>query len=448
MRVLLLTLGSHGDVHPFLALALALKARGHEPLLATNPHFRAQADRAGVPFADLGQALDIAEAVRRPGAMDPMRGARVVMHDLILPHVRAVHERTLALARDFRPDAAVTHAIVLGAHWALERSGVPVVNAALAPIAWMASRDPIVFGPWRSHNPRVYATRIDAWFGRRVMRLMLDGKLNRLRRELGYPKGRDLLIGEFLRPGLNLGLWSPHYRAPAPGDPRGSVICGFPWFDAHHDHAHDGAELEAFLAAGEPPIVFTLGTAAVHLSTRFFAHAAEAARRLGRRAVLLIGRAEYADRARDLPPGVRAFTYAPFSTLLPRAAAVVHHGGIGSTAQTLRSGRPAVVCPLAHDQFDNAARAQRLGVAATLPYRRLSPERLAQALLAVMEDPETHAKARNLGERVRAEDGAAAAARALESRFGQELATRGPGVPVSAHASRDRAHEPGQASPY
>jgi UDP:flavonoid glycosyltransferase YjiC (YdhE family) len=414
VRVLLVTLGSHGDVHPFMALAVALRARGHEAVLATNPHFAAQAARAGIALEPLGGGLDVAEAVRTKGAMHPLHGTRVIMRDLLLPHVREVHDRAAALARGLRPDVAVVHPICLGAHWALDRAGVEVVPACLAPISWFGAHDPTVYGPWRSHSPAVWATRIDAWFGKRVMRLMLDGPLNRVRRELGYGRGRDLLIREFRRSGLNLGLWSPFFRGPCRGDPEGGVICGFPWFDAHHDHHAGEEELEQFLASGEPPIVFSLGTAAVHLETGFYAHAAEACRRLGKRGVLLIGRAEYAARGAGLPEGVIAVPYAPFSTLLPRAAAAVHHGGIGSTAQGLRAGRPTVICPLAHDQYDNAARAKRLGVSETLPHARVDGSRLAAALARVMEDPGTVARAAALGPRIAGEDGAAEAVMALE----------------------------------
>jgi hypothetical protein len=281
-------------------------------------------------------------------------------------------------------------------------------------MGWMTSDDQRVMLHWRSHDLSVRASKFDSWVGKHLMRFMLDGPLNRVRRGLGLPRRRDLLISEFIRPGLNLGLWSPHFRGPRPGDPQGGVICGFPWFDDHHDHQADDDQLDAFLNAGDPPIVFTLGTAAVHVPGDFYASAAASAHDLGRRAILLIGRKEYAARYCNLPPTIRAFTYAPFTTLLPRAAATVHHGGIGTTAQALRAGRPTVVVPLAHDQFDNAARVKRLGVSETVPHRRADRRALTEALSTVLDRPDVADRAANLGQRIRAEHGAARAVDALE----------------------------------
>lgn len=415
MRVLLITLGSHGDTHPYMAIARELQQRGHEAVLLTNPYFQKQIERAGLRFAPIGDNFDIAEAMATPGVMDPMKGARVVLKELTLPHVPQFYHSTQRLLAEFKPDAAVIHPICFGAHWACDQAGVPVVAGILAPIGWMESDDPIVFGPWRSHNPSPWLSRLDAWVGRLSIRFMLDGPLNRIRRELGLPKSRDFLVREFVRPGLNLGLWSSRFRGPAKGDPEGSVICGFPWFDAHHDHEHDWTAIEEFLNAGEPPLVFTLGTAAVHVPGHdFYACALEAARLLGRRAVLLIGKEEYRARLGTLPDGVRAFAYAPFSKLLPRAAATVHHGGIGSTAQGLKSGRPTVIVPLAHDQFDNAARAKRLGISETLFFKRVTGPGLAKSLRMVLESKDAGERAKRIAVEIRAENGARAAVEALE----------------------------------
>lgn len=414
---LLITLGSHGDVHPFFALAQELSRRGHAAIVATNAAFGAQSQRAGVHLVEMVAGLDIAEIMRNADVMHPSRGPRVVLKELLLPLVPDIFARTEELIREHKPDAVLIHPICLGAHWACERAGVPIVPVILAPMGWMASHDQRVMVHWRSHDLSVRSSRIDSWIGKHLMRFMLDGPLNRIRRELGLAKKRDLLVGEFIRPGLNLGLWSPHFRAPCPGDPEGGVICGFPWFDDHHDHQVADDELNAFLADGDPPIVFTLGTAAVHVPGDFYAHAARAAQELGRRAILLIGRTEYAARYRDLPKTIRTFTYAPFTTLLPRAAATVHHGGIGTTAQGLRAGKPTVIVPLAHDQFDNAARAKRLGVSETVLHARADTRALTKALHTILDRPDVANRAATLGQHVRVEAGAVIAVDHIEREF-------------------------------
>lgn len=415
MRALLTTLGSHGDVHPFIALALELKRRGHQALLMTNPMFQAQIARAGVDFAPLTEHADMKDIMANYAVMHPSRGARVVLRDLTVPMVPTMFERTADAIRAFRPDVLLNHPICFGCPWAAEKAGVRVVSVTLAPIAWMGSEDPIVFGSWRSYNPPLWATKLDAFVGRYLMRWMLDGPLNALRRQYALPKIKDHLISEFSRPGLNLGLWSPAFRGPAKGDPQGATICGWAWFDSHHDHQAPADEIAEFVDDGEPPIVFTLGSAAVHAPGRFYRAAAEAARLLSRRAVLLIGRQEYVQQLQDLPKGVRAFSYAPFSWLLPHAVLTVHHAGIGSTGQALRAARPSLGVPMAHDQFDNAARVKRLGVGDVLPHAKVTPERLARVLRPLLEDPGYAQRASALARRIGTESGAVHAVTALES---------------------------------
>ncbi len=412
MRALLITLGSHGDIHPFFALARALQTRGHDATVLTNPHFAKQAKAAGVTLVPLSDAIDIKALMQTPGAMHPLHGPRVVLKKMLLPEVPRIFERTQEVIKRLKPDVLVAHPICMGAPWAAQLAGIPVVSVALAPISWMNPADTIVFGPWRSGDPSPRSVAFDLWLGRHAMSLLLDPGLNRLRRSLGLPKARNQLIAEFVRPGLNLGLWSPHFRPPLPGDPAGGVICGFPWFDAHHDHTDDHHRLDAFLDTGDPPIVFSLGTAAVHAPGEFFQAAIRACLNLSRRGLLLVGRDEY--RPAGLPASVAAFTYAPFSSLLPRAALTVHHGGIGTTAQALGSGRPTLIAPLSHDQFDNAARARRLGVSHTLPHRALTERTLTAALDRLLADPDACVKARTLGPAIARHDGAPVATAALE----------------------------------
>jgi UDP:flavonoid glycosyltransferase YjiC (YdhE family) len=168
-----------------------------------------------------------------------------------------------------------------------------------------------------------------------------------------------------------------------------------------------------FLDSGPPPIVFTLGSSGVWVAANFYRAAAEAAAALGRRAVLLTGTPPE-NRPASLPDGAIAVDYATHSELFPRAAAIVHHGGAGTTGQALRSGRPMVIVPFSHDQPDNGARCERLGIARVVPRRAASARRLEAALRSVLEDPTVAARAAELGARTRAERGAAAAADAIE----------------------------------
>ena len=173
-------------------------------------------------------------------------------------------------------------------------------------------------------------------------------------------------------------------------------------------------ELARFLDEGPAPVVFTLGSAAVMDAGRFYEHSAVAAERLGMRAVLLIGQEPRNQPAR-LPKGIIAIPSAPFSLLFPRAAAIVHQGGVGTTAQAMRSGRPMLVMPYAHDQPDNAARVVRLGIARTISRFRYNADRAVRELSGLLGNPASVASAASVGERVRRENGVATACEAIES---------------------------------
>jgi MGT family glycosyltransferase len=412
MNVLIATLGSSGDVNPFIAVGLALRGRGHRVTFLANAYFDKQVRSAGLEFAPLGEAMDLRIVADRPDLLHRRKALVAILDSMIVPHIPVVIDALTGLIRETRADLVLAHHTCVGAHWICERLGVPSAGAVLAPLLWPSLEDSRVFLAWEPQGPPPWyqraRDRIACW----GMRWVVDRRFNRVRRRYGFPAGSDLFYADVLGGSVNLGLWSRHFRGSMSDDPPHGRICGFPWFDRHDEFEHASDEVEQFLQDGEPPIVFTLGSAAVHLAGDFYSCAAEACRILRRRGVLLTRYAENAPR--DLPSGVRAFTYVPFSRLLPRACATVHHGGIGSTAQGMRAGRPTVIVPFCNDQFDNAARAQRLGVSATLHRTRLTPPRLADALRSVLEDAAASPRAAQLGHLLSAEDGALTAAIALE----------------------------------
>lgn len=164
----------------------------------------------------------------------------------------------------------------------------------------------------------------------------------------------------------------------------------FPLFDPHPDAAPAPA-LDAFLQAGPAPLVFTHGTGNTQAAV-YFRHARAAADRLGRRAIFLTPHRGQVPA--DLPDTMLWQDYVPLRRLLPRAAALIHHGGIGTTAEALRAGTPQLVVPLAHDQFDNAARVAALGAGAALPATRLDEDRLVRRLAALLAAPGLHERTR------------------------------------------------------
>ena len=207
-------------------------------------------------------------------------------------------------------------------------------------------------------------------------------------------------------------MFSRTLGAPQPDWPRQTVQTGFCFYDGQKDTGQMPQGLQEFLDAGEPPIVFTLGSAAVMDARDFYEVSAAAAARLNKRAVLIYG-------IFNQPPGgltddIRAFDYAPFSLVFPRAACVVHQGGVGTTGQVLRAGVPQLVVPFAHDQPDNAARCVRLGVAETIARFDYNVDSACKALGKLLSASSYKTRAFEAAAIVAGEGGTSAACDAIE----------------------------------
>ncbi len=412
-RVLLVTFGSFGDLHPYVALALALEARGHRVTLATSATYRAKIEGLGLRFhavrPDLRPEPDL---VRR--IMDLRRGPEFVIRDLFMPALRDTYEDLVPAVRD--ANLVVSHPLAFSAPLAAATQRVAWASTVLSPLSLFSAYDPPALPP----APWLTALRpLGPLFFRPLMALMRwsirswSRPYHQFRAELGLPPSADPIFAGQHAPGLVLALFSPVLAPPQPDWPPQTCVTGFPFFDRDGEPGlSDG--LTRFLDSGPPPIAFTLGTSGVLDPGPFYQESAAAARLLGRRAVLLVGRVPGIVLPSSLPEGVAAFDYAPFSALFPRAAAVVHQGGVGTTGQALRAGVPMLVVPFAHDQPDNAERARRLGVARVLTRARYTAARAAEALRALLERPRYAARAAEVGRGVRAEDGTATACAAIE----------------------------------
>jgi rhamnosyltransferase subunit B len=236
------------------------------------------------------------------------------------------------------------------------------------------------FDPWRAELGLGPTPRVDRWWH--------------------SPDGVVCLFPDWFGPPLS--DWPPNV-----------VTTDFPLWNDGSDGGLP-ADVAAFLAAGEPPLVFTPGTANMH-GRAFFAAAVDAARRLGRRVLLLTKFPEQLPSS--LPPGVMHAAYVPLDVLLPRAAAFVHHGGVGSMSQALAAGVPQLIMPLAHDQFDNLARVKKLGAGAGVGVRRFTGRRVAAVLTRLLDSAEVTNACRAAAARLTARDGLTRAAAAIEARL-------------------------------
>ena len=415
-RIVLTTFGSLGDLHPYIAIALGLKARGHDAVLATSGHYRQKIQALGIGFQPIRP--DLSDLSADPGLvarlLDRRQGTECVIRELIMPALRASWEDTLAAAEG--ADLLVSHTLTFTTRLAAEKKGIPWASTMLQPIGFLSIHDPPVLplAPFlaklRFLGPVFH--RLLFSLGKRRFRPWF-APWHRLRADLGLPPTAEQPLFEAQHaPSLVLALFSKVFADKQPDWPRQTTLTGFPFYDQDGEPGLN-AELASFLDEGHPPIVFTLGSSAVRDAGAFYEHSAAAAKRLGRRAVLLVGK-ETANRPDRLPDGVVAFDYVPFSELFPRAAAIVHQGGVGTTAQAMRSGRPMLVVPYAHDQPDNAERLTRLGIARTIGRHRYNAERAARELQRLLSTPSYSEKALAVSKRIKEEDGVRAACDALE----------------------------------
>jgi UDP:flavonoid glycosyltransferase YjiC (YdhE family) len=236
-----------------------------------------------------------------------------------------------------------------------------------------------------------------------------------LRCELGLPKGKNPIFDAKHSPNLVLALFSRELGTEQKDWPENTLIAGFCFYDADAGNTALAAELEDFLNAGEPPVVFTLGSAAVLAAGDFYEQSARAAIRLGIRAVLLIGNDPRNRPQTPLPKSICVAEYAPYSGLFPRTSLVVHQGGVGTTAQCLRAGRPMLIMPYSHDQPDNARRMRRMGVARVIQRAHYVPWHVARKVRAMLAEPDFEVRAREAAVEVARENGVKTACDALEA---------------------------------
>jgi UDP:flavonoid glycosyltransferase YjiC (YdhE family) len=414
-RIVLATFGSPGDLFPFLAIGQELRQRGHKPTVASSEIYRDLVAAAGLDFAPVRPNRLLGQ--RDPDYVDRLRREHrspgEIFREMFLPALRESLQDMLLATRGV--DAVVSHTLVSAARLAAEARRVPWVSAVMQPMGYLSAYEPAVVGPpWLAAVLRIAGptpTRVVMRSARHLTAAWTDD-WHILRAELGLPPTQEQPLWEGQHSALrSLGLFPRMLGAPLPDWPPAARVTGFPFF-AGASRTMDPA-LERFLASGEPPIVFTLGTTAVNEPGVFYEESARAARRLGRRAVLLVGPENRCAAGRQ-SDGVLALPYAAHALLFPHALAVVHQGGIGTLAEGMRAGKPMLVMPYGHDQADNAWRATRLGVARVIPRRRYRADIVARELARLFTDPHIVAATARVARDVSQEQGATRAADLIE----------------------------------
>jgi rhamnosyltransferase subunit B len=376
LRILLPAIGSSGDLHPSLEIGRRLRERGHHVTLVANEIYEPQARTNGLDFVPLGTTQEAESMTQDPRLWHPLWGFGCIMERAVLPYVEPLYR--LIEARQ-GPDLVVAGtSLCFGALYAREKLGVRTAVIHLQPTLFRSLVDSGVYGiPMGPGVPRL-AKRAFFWT---IDRLWVDRFLNRplslFRRSIGLgPSDRHFHAGVH-NADLVLALFPAWFAPRQPDWPENTELTGF----VLHDRSAEvplSPQVERFLDDGPPPVIVTPGSAARDRH-RYFQTAVEACERAGLRALLITNFPEQLPAR--LPDGMMASGYLPFGRVFPRCRTVIHHGGIGTLAQAAAAGTPQLVVPNTHDQPDNGARVERLGLGLCINTRRFTARSGAEALL-------------------------------------------------------------------
>jgi UDP:flavonoid glycosyltransferase YjiC (YdhE family) len=419
LRIILSNIGTFGDINPLIAIALELKRRGHVPVMAVPAVFEGKIRPLGLEFHAVRPDIDPKNTILVAMIYDVKKGTERGLREFLFPALRQTYDDLLeAATKPERADLLLLGELNYAGPLVVEVTGIPWASYLLAPMSFFSAFDPPVL-PMYPKLAR--ADKTVPGMGRAIRRLarFVSRKwaqpIYDLRSELGLARGSNPLFSAKHAPHLVLALFSRVLGTQQKDWPENTRITGFCFYDSDAGNAALPEQLEAFLASGPAPVVFTLGSAAVLAAGNFYEVSAKAAIRLGLRAVLLIGSDERNRPRQALPATICVAEYAPYSALFARAAIVVHQGGVGTTGQCLRAGKPMLIMPYSHDQPDNARRMRRLKVARLIQRKDYAPLRVARKLKAMLEDPRYAERATQVAELLRHEDGVRAACDALEA---------------------------------
>jgi rhamnosyltransferase subunit B len=390
--ILFCTIGSAGDVNPFIAIGQELRRRGHRVVLCTSQYFESHARNAGLEFIGLGTAEDYLSIIEDPKLWEPETGFKIFAERVILPILEPVYDTI----KEFNPAQTllVAQGQVFGAHIAHEKHAFPFITINLQPAAFRSIYEFPLLPSWMPpYLKRILFNVVDCFSIDRA----LAPEINRFRKEQSLPPVKHVFGDWMHSPLATLGLFPEWFASPQPDWPAQTHLTGFIFHDKRDDNERLPQDVLDFLDAGDPPIVFTPGTAMKH-GGQFFEASIQACQMLGRRGMLLT---QHKDQLPStLPEGIRYFEYLPFSLVLPRVAALIHHGGIGTIAQALAAGIPQIIRPMTHDQPDNAARVQLLGTGVSISPKDYTAQTVSERLNRLLSSSDVLAHSREYAQRI------------------------------------------------
>lgn len=396
MDVLLVTLGTAGDVHPFVALGKELKTRGHRVTLVTNDVFEPVAERVGLEFTGIGSADHYYSVLANPDIWKPVRGFKILVQELIHGCMRPTYEAIEALHTDHT--VVVAPCFMFGARAAQEKLSVPLVTVILQPSSVWSTAEPTSISTldWAHRLPASLQSLMAKALGRFFLERLIAPGANRFRSELGLPPAKGIATEWLYSPDCVIGLFPDWFAPPAVDWPTQLIQTGFVSHESF-DSLSLPVECRSFLEEGDAPIAFTPGSGNKH-ATQFFEVAVKSCQELNQRGLLLTGFSDHLPSI--LPSTVRHFDYVPFDQVFPLCKAVVHHGGIGTLGKAFAAGIPQLIMPMAYDQPDNAQRLKTLGVGDMIRPDHFKPPLVTQKLRHLIASEKVQRQCKTLSSRI------------------------------------------------
>lgn len=414
MRILIMALGSLGDILPFTAIGAELRRRGHEVIFYGNEYFKRHVEEAGLQFRPTSPATEYEAFLRSPRAIDPKEGMRAVANG-VMGRVKDSHQM---MAQDVLPGRTLVLAstFAFAARLLRETDSVPCAVLHLAPSVLRSCYLAPRFSPLGHMRalPRFAKALLWRVMDRKFMDPLYTVPFNRIRAQLGLAPIARMFHHWLHAADATFCMTPDWFAARQPDWPASVQMTGFPFADYGKNQPMT-PDLIQFLDAGPAPVVVSAGTANV-VSHEFYAAAIEACRVLGLRVVAVT--AEPKQLPAGLPDSVMHVNYAPFDTLLLRAAAFIHHGGIGSVAQALRAGVPQIIQPMAFDQFDNASRVTLLNAGGEILPRDFKVSRVTKLMRMMQADANIAASCRRHASALAQQDGVSKVCDSLMEKFG------------------------------
>ncbi|MBK8988154.1 MAG: glycosyltransferase family 1 protein [Chloroflexi bacterium] len=404
MKILILTIGSRGDVQPYVALGRGLQQAGHTVAICTGDLFKEMVTAHGLAFWPMDDEMIRLSASPEARQMIEGGGNPLKAINLVKPMIRRMMADIWQAAQSVQPDLIIYHPKTMGGYHVAEALNVPVILSLVLPM----------YSPTREFALPLTAANLGGFLNRQTYRMVplisapYSSVVNDFRQELGLKPCGKMLDETKLPDGRSTPVmygYSSHI-VPRPADwPPTTTVTGY-WFLPPDESWQPPADLTAFLQAGPPPVYIGFGSMAGTQPERLADMAVQALQQSGQRGILATGWGGL--KPGDLPDTILKLESAPHDWLFERVTAVVHHGGSGTTAAGLRAGQPSLICPFIADQPFWGERVHQLG-AGPKPIRQkqLTAEKLAAAIQQMVADGVMRQRATAVGRALHAEDGIA-----------------------------------------